>query len=115
MNAADMKARTNAMAKRVIKLIQSLPNDRTANVIANQMLRSATSVGANYRAACRGRSRADFIAKPGIVEEESDETAYWLELLMETNIKPVALRQPLYDEVNEITAIIVASRKTAKA
>ena len=115
MNAADMKARTNAMAKRVIKLIQSLPNDRTANVIANQMLRSATSVDASYRAACRGRSRADFVAKPGIVEEESDETAYWLELLMETNIMPVALLQPLYDEVNEITAIIVASRKTAKA
>ncbi len=77
----DLKKRTKAFALRVIALVESLPRSRTANVIGNQLLRSGTSVGANYRSACRGRSTAEFISKMGIVEEEADESLFWMELL----------------------------------
>jgi len=78
----DLKKRTKAFALRVIALVESLPRSRTANVIGNQLLRSGTSVGANYRSACRGRSPAEFVSKMGIVEEEADESLFWMELLV---------------------------------
>jgi len=83
VNEEEMKQRTKQFALRVIKLVAALPKSREADVIGRQLLRSATSVGANYRSACRARSKADFISKIGIVEEESDESLYWLELIME--------------------------------
>ncbi len=115
MNEDTMKARTKAFALRVIKLTESLPATRAADVIGKQLLRSATSVGANYRASRRGKSRADFIHKLAIVEEEADESAYWLELLAESGIVPPAKLADLMREFDEITAIIVASIRTAKA
>ena len=83
MNSDELKARTKQFALRVIRLVESLPRGRTADVIGKQLLRSGTSVGANYRAACRAKSTADFISKMGTVEEEADESLYWMELLIE--------------------------------
>ena len=88
MNEQVFKQRTKKLALWIIELVEALPRGRTADVIARQLLRSATSVGANYRAACRGKSAADVLAKLAIVEEEADETAYWLELLIEAAIVP---------------------------
>jgi len=114
MTPDELKKRMQRFALRVIRLIESLPKTRTANVIGNQLLDCATSVGANYRAACRGRSKADFISKLGIVEEEADESAYWLEILVAAKVvKPNEVAE-LLKEAHELTAIIVASRKTAK-
>lgn len=110
----DLKERTKSFALRIIGLVDGLPTSRTAEVIGRQLLRSGTSVGANYRAACRAKSVADFIAKMGIVEEEADECIYWMELLTEANIFPLAKLQPLMTEANELVAITVASIKTAK-
>ena len=115
MDQDAMKTRTKAFALRVIKLTESLPATRAADVIGKQLLRSGTSVGANYRASRRGKSRADFIHKLAIVEEEADESAYWLELLVESGIVPPAKLADLMRECDEITAIIVASIRTAKA
>jgi four helix bundle protein len=115
MNQDDMKARTKAFALRVIELTEALPATRTPEVIGKQLLRSATSVGANYRASRRARSGADFVNKLGIVEEEADESSYWLELLLESGIVPHDRLDDLMRECNEITAIIVASIRTAKA
>jgi four helix bundle protein len=84
MNEAEFKERTKRLGLRVIDLVESLPKTKTAEVIGRQLLRSATSIGANYRAACRGKSTADVLAKLAIVEEEADETDYWLELLAES-------------------------------
>src|SRR5205823_2388238 len=86
MNAEELKARTKEFAKRIIRVCRSLPNTQEARLIQNQLFRCGTSVGANYRAVCRARSRADFVAKMGIVLEETDESQYWLELLTETGI-----------------------------
>jgi four helix bundle protein len=91
-----------------------MPKTAAADVIGRQLLRSATSVGANYRAACRGKSRADVLAKLGIVEEEADETVYWLELLSDASIVPAARLEGLISESNEITAMTVASIKTIR-
>ena len=102
------------MALRVIKMVETLPKGMTASVIGRQILRSATSVGANYRAACRARSTADMIAKLKIVEEEADETLYWLELLVEADLVPERRLAPLMQEVNEIIAMTVASIKTLR-
>ncbi len=114
MTPDELKKRMQRFALRAIRLIESLPKTQTANVIGNQLLDCATSVGANYRAACRGRSKADFISKLGIVEEEADESAYWLEILVAAKVvKPNAAAE-LLKEANELTAIIAASRKTAK-
>lgn len=112
--ANEMKKRTKAFGLRVIKLTESLPNKRTANIIGNQLLRCGTSVGANYRAACRARSNADFIAKMGIVEEESDESIYWIEMLVEAGIIKQKLVDNLLDEANQILAIIVSAINTAR-
>ncbi len=108
-----LKSRTKQFGLAVIRLVESLPKSLTAGVIGKQVLRSATSVGANYRAVCRARSKADFVAKLGIVEEEIDESGYWLELLVEANIIRQAAATRLLAEVNELTAIVVASRRTA--
>lgn len=114
MNPEELKQRTKVFGKRVIKLIEALPKNTTTSVIGRQLLRSATSVGANYRAVCRAKSRADFIAKLGIVEEECDESLYWLEMLVETNRIRPALVSNLMQEGEEILAIVVASAKTAR-
>ena len=110
----DLKPRTKRFAFRVIRLVRSLPHDDVAHVIGKQLLRSGTSVGANYRAACRARSSADFCAKMGIVEEEADESAYWLELLIEAEVIEERLLAELLAEANELVAITVASISTAR-
>ncbi len=96
------------------RLVEPLPNNRTANVIGNQLLRSATSVGANYRAACRAKSTADLIAKLSIVVEEADETIYWLELLVESSLISSEKLKDLMQEASEILAMTVASIKTLR-
>ncbi len=111
----NLKQRTKSFALRIIALVDGLPGGRAAEVISRQLLRSGTSVGANYRAACRAKSVADFIAKMGIVEEEADECIYWMELLMEAKILPLAKLQALIAEADELVAITVSSIKTAKA
>jgi four helix bundle protein len=110
----DLKVRTKQFALRVMKLVDSLPTTRACDVIGRQLLRSATSVGANYRAACRGRSTAEFCAKLGIVEEEADESVYWMELLMESGAVMPERLQDLHAEANEIVAMVVASIRTAR-
>ena len=114
MDQEEMKKRTKDFAKRVINLCRQLPETREGRLIANQVFRSGTSVGANYRAACRARSKADFIAKLGIVLEETDESLYWLEILSETQIVKADLLEPLMEEASELVAIFVTSLKTAK-
>ncbi|HJT66217.1 MAG TPA: four helix bundle protein [Pyrinomonadaceae bacterium] len=92
----------------------ALPNNIQGRAVGGQLVRSGTSVASNYRAACRGRSKAEFIAKLGIVEEEADESAFWLELIIEGSLLKAKLVQPLLDEANEITRIVASSRVTAK-
>ena len=110
----DLKKRTKSFALRVIKLVESLPKTPTARVIGGQLLRCGTSVAANYRASCRARSNADFIAKMGIVEEETDESAFWIEMLIDTNLVKKELVAELLDEADQLTAIFVASINTAR-
>jgi four helix bundle protein len=114
MNSDELKKRTKAFALSVIRLVESLPRGRTADVIGRQLLRSGTSVGANYRSACRAKSTADFISKMGTVEEETDESLYWMELLIETEIVEFVELESLMNEANELLAITVSSIKTAK-
>src|SRR5262245_27093282 len=114
-SAEEFKLRTKKFAVRTIRLVDSLPNRRSTEVTARQLLQSATSVGANYRAACRGRSDAEFIAKLGVVEEEADESAYWMEMLVEAEIVKQELVANLLQEANEIVAMVVASIKTTRA
>jgi four helix bundle protein len=113
MTESEMKQRTKAFALRVIKLVNSLSKDLVSRRLGDQLLRSGTSVGANYRAACRARSKADFISKLGIVEEEADESAFWMELLIDGGLALESRLGKLLDEANQITAIIVASRKSS--
>jgi four helix bundle protein len=113
MTTAELKARTKEFALRVIRLVDALPNTVKGRAIANQIMRSATSIAANYRAACRARSRAEFIAKIGVVEEEADETAFWLELIIDSNIRGKTQIEPLLKEACELVAIMAASRKSA--
>jgi len=114
MTQEEMKARTKQFALRVIRLVESLPKTKTANVIGNQLLRSGTSVGVNYRASCRAKSTADFIHKLSIVEEEADESIYWMELLIESNSVKENLLGSLLNEAEQILSIIVSSIKTSK-
>ena len=114
MNEQEFKARTKQLALRVIRLVKQLPQTRVADVIGKQLLRSATSVGANYRAACRAKSTADLIAKLGIVEEEADETLYWLELVIESGLMTAEKLKSLMQEATEILAMTVASIKTLR-
>jgi four helix bundle protein len=113
MNEPQMKNRTKQFALRVLKMADALPTSRSGNAIANQVVRSGTSVAANYRALCRSKSRADFINKTSIAEEEADETAFWLELILDAELLTATRVKPLLEEAGEITAILVASRKTA--
>ncbi|MFL6506216.1 MAG: four helix bundle protein [Candidatus Udaeobacter sp.] len=109
MNAQDLKGRTKQFALRVMRLVDVLPNTPKGRAIASQLVRSGTSVAANYRAACRGRSKAEFIAKLGIAEEEADETALWLELIIDDKLLPEKKVASLLKEANEVTAIMAAS------
>lgn len=110
----ELRARTKAFALRVINLAESLPNNGTGRVIKGQILRAGTSVGANYRAAKRAKSTPDFISKMGTVEEEADETMYWMELIVESGLMNESLVSDLYHEADEILAMTVASIKTAR-
>lgn len=113
MNPTELKQRTKVFALRVMKLVDALPAGRRGNAIGNQLVRSGTSVGANYRATCRARSKAEFIAKIGIVEEEADECGFWLELIVEGELLPQAKVAALLQEASELTAIMAASRISA--
>jgi four helix bundle protein len=115
MHPEEFKKRTKVFAVRVINLVDRLPSSRATNAIANQLVRSGMSVGANYRAACRAKSRADFISKMGTVEEEGDETLYWMELLVESGKVKAAVLKDLMREAGEILAITVASINTARS
>ena len=114
MNAEEMRRRTRAFCLRVVKLASSLPKSRISDVFVRQMVRSSTSVAANYRAACMGRSKAEFVSKLGIVQEEADETVFWIELAADAGLVKPKLVEELVAEGREILAIIVASRKTAR-
>ena len=114
MDPEQLKMRTKEFAKQVIFLCRQLPDNREAGLIGGQLFRSGTSVGANYRAACRARSTADFISKLGISLEEADEALYWLEILLETNIAQANLLSGIMAEANELVAIFVTSVNTAK-
>lgn len=114
MTPDELKKRTKQFGLRVIRLVESLPKTKAASTIGGQLLRSGTSVGANYRAACRGRSKAEFIAKLGIVEEEADESAYWIEMLIEAKIVKLDVVRNLLTEAEELTSIMAQSRITAK-
>jgi four helix bundle protein len=107
-----LRARTKQFAIRVVKLFQALPARQDARVLGNQLLRSGTSVAANYCAACRARSRAEFVAKLGIVIEEADETIFWLEMLADTGIVKAARLEPLTAEAGELVRIFAAARTT---
>jgi four helix bundle protein len=113
MTEDELKKRTKQFALRVLKLIAALPKTVPGRTIGNQLARSGTSVAANYRAACRARSKIEFISKLGIVEEEADESALWLELIIESGLMKAALVDPLWREADEIVAIITSSRKSA--
>lgn len=114
MNKDQLKQRTKNFALDIIKFVESLPQGKTTVIIGRQLLRSGTSVGANYRAACRARSSADFIAKMGIVEEELDESIYWMELLVDSDIVSSDRIASLAKEADELLAITVSSITTAK-
>lgn len=114
MDEKTFKARTKKLAVAIIKQMDKLPNSRAADVVARQVIRSGTSVGANYRAACRVKSTPDMINKMKIVEEEADETGYWLEILVETGLAPEDQLASIHKETNEILAMTVASIKTLR-
>lgn len=113
MTPDDLKLRTKQFGLRVIKLVTALPQSEAGRVLGKQLLRSGTSVGANYRSACRGRSKAEFVSKIGIAEEEADESAFWLELIMESGLMKEALVSPLHDEAEQLRRILAASRISA--
>ena len=115
MTREEMQARTKAYAKRIVKLCEALPHHWVARTLGAQLLRSGISVGANYRAVCRAKSTADFINKLRIVEEECDESLFWMELLVECEIIKLARLNKLMQEADEILAIVVASAKTTRA
>jgi four helix bundle protein len=115
MQKEDFARRTMHFRLRSIRLVESLPNSRPARVIGNQLLRAATTVGANYRSALRGKSRADFIAKMGIVEEECDKALCWVPMLIEAGTMTSPRLSELMSEANEIISIVVSSIRTARA
>jgi four helix bundle protein len=115
MTERELKDRTKAFALRTLKLVETLPDTRTGRVLASQLGRSGTSVGANYRAACRSRSTAEMVSKLAIVEEEADESAYWMELIADHGLVAESKVEALRREADELTAIMVASRRTLQA
>src|ERR1041385_8228600 len=114
MTREEMKKRTKEYANRVVKLCSALPNNWVAQTLGKQLLRSWTSVGANYRSVCRAKSTSDFINKLRIVEEECDESLFWMELLVENNLVKPSRLTALMDEADEILSIVVSSAKTAR-
>lgn len=110
----ELKRRTRQFALDVIRFVQSLPRDMPTEIIVRQLVRSATSIGANYRAACKARSKADFISKLAIAEEEADETQYWIELLGGLHQAYEQRLMKLHDEASQLTAILTSSGRTAK-
>ena len=114
MTEKELKIRTRKFAVDILNFIDSLPNRKSANIIANQLGRCGSSIAANYRAACRGRSHAEFIAKIGVVEEEADESTFWLDIISDTKNAKVEEVEPLLKEARELTAIFTAASKTAK-
>jgi four helix bundle protein len=114
MDEKEFKRRTKALGLRVVKVVESLPKTRTADVIGRQVLRSGMAIGANYRAACRAISRRDMLSKLGDVEEEADETLYWLELLIDGGIVEQKRLAALMKEVEEILAMVVTSIRTLR-
>jgi len=114
MNADVMKKRTKEFAKRVVVLCRQLPNTEESRLVRNQLFRAGTAVGANYRSACRGRSRADWISKMGVVLEEADESIYWMEIIIETGILDTGDVRLLMDEAEQLVKIFVSSLNTAK-
>ena len=113
MTEDELKKRTKLFTLRVLKLVSALPNSVAGRTVGGQLARAGSSVGANYRAVCRARSRPDFISKLGIVEEEADESAFWLEIIIESKLLKESLVEPLLTEANELTAIMTSSRKSA--
>jgi four helix bundle protein len=115
MSEKILETRTKEYARRVIRLYSALPRSGAAQVLGHQLLRSGTSIGANYREAMRSRSKAEFIAKLGDSLKETSESEYWLELLLEESFLPLKRLQPLLDETREINAMLIASIKTARS
>ena len=113
MDEAELKRRTKLFGLRVFKLVAALPKNVQGRAIGNQLVRSGSSVGANYRAACRARSKAEFISRLGVVEEEADESAYWMEMIIEADLIKPTLVKPLLGEANELVAIMTSSRISA--
>ncbi len=114
MDADELRDRTKKFALRIIKLVAALPNTVTGRAIGGQLVKAGTSVGANYRAACRGRSKAEFNSKLHIVLEEADESGFWLEIIIDAELLSKKMVQPLLNEANELTAIFSRSYSTAK-
>lgn len=114
MNSEELKKRTKKFALQVIEAVKRFPRTMPGEIVGRQVVRSATSVGANYRSACRAKSHADFISKLGIVEEEADESLYWLELAVDAKLMDVTDAAPMIKEADELTSIFTASRKTAR-
>jgi four helix bundle protein len=114
MTTQELKDRTFEFGIRVVRAVEALPKDEVSRTLGNQLLRAGTSVGANYRSAARARSRADFVAKLGIVEEECDEVSYWMEVIVALRLLKKARLQSLQKEASELLAIVVASIKTAR-
>jgi len=114
MTEKELLQRTKTFALRIIKLVNALPNNIAGRKIGDQLMRSGTSVAANYRAACRGRSKAEFIAKLGTVEEEADESALWMELIIESGLMKKNLVESLWQESIELTKIMAASKISAR-
>jgi four helix bundle protein len=113
VSKAELLGRTKTFSLRILELVDHWPRAMSGRAIGNQLVRCGTSVGANYRAACRSRSRAEFAAKLGIVAEEADETVYWLEVLRDAKLRPEAELSELLQEANELTAIFTAGRRTS--
>lgn len=114
MNSDELKLRTKQFALRVISLVDALPKTLTGRTLGAQLIRSGTSVAANYRAACRARSKNEFISKLGTVVEEADESVFWLEMIIETKLLKQVLVESLLKEASEITAIMVASSNSSR-
>lgn len=115
MNKQELLKRTKEFALRVIKAVQAMPDDKVGGVLGRQLLRCGTSVGANYRAACRAKSTSDFINKLKIVEEECDEALFWMELVIESELIPAKRLSALHSEASELLAITVASLRTTRS
>jgi four helix bundle protein len=115
MTAEELRTRTKQFTLRVLKVVAALPDNARGRVISYQLMKAGSSVGANYRAVCRSRSRKDFVNKLGVVIEEADESAYWLEMICEGDVLDSRQIGPLLKEANELVAIFTTARKTARA